>query len=73
MTRRRTRRARRWRPNVLDALVAAGVIGGVLYVVLTQFAGMNDNAAAMCAALATGIVFRHVLRVPSVRLTWRRR
>lgn len=69
---RRTRRYRR-RPKVIETLLAAAFAGGLTYVILTWATHMNGNAAAMCGTFAAGIMLRHRIRVPYIRIGWRRR
>jgi membrane associated rhomboid family serine protease len=71
MSRRRTRHGRR--PRFFAAVLTAAVIGGLLYVALSQYAHMNGNAAGLCTGIAIGWLLRHNVRIPSMRITWRRR
>jgi hypothetical protein len=70
MTRRYRRR--RGRPNAVDAIVSAVVIGAVLYGAILAFTAISTNAVGVLAGFVTGVVFRHILKVPTVRVMWRR-
>lgn len=71
MTRRYRRR--RGRPNAVDAIVSAVVIGGVLYGAIAAFTAINTSTVAILAAFVTGFTLRHILKVPTIRVMWRRR
>lgn len=69
MSRRYRRRGRR---PLGESILTALVVAGLTYAVLTRFAHMNGNAAAMLAAFAAGFVVRAGVRVPYIRTGWRR-
>jgi hypothetical protein len=63
----------RSRPKLGETLLAAAFVGGLSYLLLTWAAHMNGNAALMCGVIAAGVMLRHRIRVPYVRIGWRRR